>query len=124
MNTLDQVLQKLGIEKSRLLVKVSDSGWKDLVPYRLQKGLEEIKPDRIYLQNEKPLILFFKFDEKEDGKEKHQYEIVGSKEADMQQRKISHLSPLGEALIGKKKNDTFYFDTPNGKMKCKVIDVK
>ncbi len=61
---------------------------------------------------------------KEDGKEKHQYEIVGSKEADMQQRKISHLSPLGEALIGKKKDDVFHFDTPNGKMKCKVIDVK
>jgi len=61
---------------------------------------------------------------KEGEKEKHQYEIVGSEEADMQKRRISHLSPLGEALIGKKKNDSFSFDTPNGKTQCKVIEVK
>lgn len=70
MTILEQVLQKLGIDKSNLLVKLVDSGWKDLVPYRLQKGLEEIKPDRIYLQNEKPLILFFEFDKKDEKKEK------------------------------------------------------
>ncbi len=71
MSALDQVLQKLGIEKSKSLVKVSDSGWRDLVPYRLQKGLEEINPSRIYLQKEKPLILFFDssdIDEKEVSK--------------------------------------------------------
>lgn len=61
---------------------------------------------------------------KDGEKETHQYEIVGSEEADMQKRKISHLSPLGEALIGKNKGDTFSFETPNGKMKYSVVDVK
>ena len=62
--------------------------------------------------------------QKEGDKEKHIYQIVGSEEADMHERKISHLSPLGEAVIGMKKGDTFTFETPNGKMKYKIIAVK
>jgi transcription elongation factor GreA len=45
----------------------------------------------------------------------HEYEIVGSEEADMRARKLSHVSPLGAALMGKKKGDTFTFETPAGK---------
>lgn len=50
------------------------------------------------------------------------YELVGTAEANMQERKISHLSPLGKALIGKKKNQCFEFETPNGIVKYKVVD--
>lgn len=53
---------------------------------------------------------------KKDGaSEVHEYEIVGSEEADMRARKLSHVSPLGGALMGKKKGDTFTFETPAGK---------
>lgn len=45
----------------------------------------------------------------------HEYTIVGSEEADMRVKKLSHVSPLGAALMGKKKGDTFTFETPNGK---------
>lgn len=45
----------------------------------------------------------------------HEYTIVGSEEADMRMHKLSHVSPLGAALIGKKKGDSFTFETPNGK---------
>lgn len=61
---------------------------------------------------------------KEEEQEKHHYEIVGSEEANIHERKISHLSPLGEAVMGKKKGESFTFETPNGKMAYKVIDVK
>lgn len=57
-------------------------------------------------------------------KDKHNYEIVGSEEADMIKRKISYMSPLGEAMMNKKKGDEFAFETPNGKQKYKVIDVE
>ncbi len=51
-----------------------------------------------------------------DGEqEAHEYTIVGSEEADMRERKLSHLSPLGSAIMGKKKNEVFTFETPNGK---------
>ena len=62
--------------------------------------------------------------QKEAEKETHQYQIVGSEEADMREKKISYLSPLGEALMGKKKGDSFTFVTPNGKMQYSIISVE
>lgn len=57
-------------------------------------------------------------------KEEHTYEIVGSAEANMQEKKISHLSPLGSALMGKKKGDAFTFETPKGAQKYKIVGLK
>jgi transcription elongation factor GreA len=52
---------------------------------------------------------------KDGGSDTHEYTIVGSEEADMRAHKLSHMSPLGAALMGKKKGDVFTFETPNGK---------
>jgi transcription elongation factor GreA len=52
---------------------------------------------------------------KQEDSEVHEYTIVGSEEADMRVKKLSHVSPLGSALMGKKKGDVFTFETPNGK---------
>ncbi len=57
-------------------------------------------------------------------KEERTYEIVGSAEANMQEHKISHLSPLGSALMEKKKGDIFTFETPKGSQKYKIVNVK
>lgn len=57
-------------------------------------------------------------------KEEYTYEIVGSAEANMLEHKVSHLSPMGAALMGQKKGDSFEFDTPKGKQKYKIISVK
>ncbi len=62
--------------------------------------------------------------QKQGEKEEHTYEIVGSAEANMQEHKISHLSPLGSALMEKKKGDTFSFDTPKGAQKYKIVGIK
>lgn len=63
--------------------------------------------------------------QKEGETEKHRYQVVGSEEADMQNRKISHLSPLGEAMMGKKKGEAFTFTTPSGgKMTYKIISIE
>ena len=60
---------------------------------------------------------------KKGDKEKHVYTIVGSEEADMRQKKISHLSPLGEALMGRKTGEKFGFKTPGGVQEYSVIDI-
>ena len=52
---------------------------------------------------------------KQDSDEVHEYVIVGSEEADMRAKKLSHVSPLGAALMGKKKGEVFTFETPAGK---------
>ena len=55
--------------------------------------------------------------------EKHTYTIVGAEEADMLSGKISYHSPLGNALMGKKKGDEFSFHTPRGLQKYKILKI-
>jgi len=52
------------------------------------------------------------------------YELVGAAEADILENKISNESPLGQALLGKKKGDSFEFETPAGKVEYKVLSVE
>lgn len=56
-------------------------------------------------------------------KDEREYEIVGSTEANMRERKVSHMSPLGGAMMGKKEGQFFEFETPNGVMKYKITKV-
>lgn len=62
--------------------------------------------------------------QKQGEKDNRTYTIVGSEEANIQDHKLSYLSPLGEALMGKGKGDTFNFETPSGKQAYKVLDIK
>ena len=62
--------------------------------------------------------------QKDGEKDAREYKIVGSEEANVHEHKISYLSPLGEALMGKKKGQDFNFTTPNGKQHYKIIDVR
>lgn len=62
--------------------------------------------------------------QKEKEKDKRTYTIVGSEEANIHERKLSYLSPLGEALMGKSKGDEFNFETPAGKQKYKLLKVE
>ena len=62
--------------------------------------------------------------QKDKDKDKREYTIVGSDEANIHERKLSYLSPLGEALMGKSKGDTFDFETPIGKQNYKVLKVE
>jgi len=55
---------------------------------------------------------------------KMEFKIVGSNEASPAEMKISNESPLGKGFIGKKKGDKVEIDTPNGKMKYEILDVK
>ena len=62
--------------------------------------------------------------EKEGSKDSIVYIIVGSEEADLSSGKISSSSPLGSALIGKKKSDNLSVNTPKGAVKYHIIEVK
>ena len=50
----------------------------------------------------------------------HTYDIVGEYEADPLKKKISHSSPLGKALSGKKVGEEVEFDAPVGKVIYKI----
>ncbi len=51
-----------------------------------------------------------------------EYTLVGADEADPSKGKISTVSPIGKALIGKKKDEIVEVNTPGGKLKLKIID--
>ncbi len=54
----------------------------------------------------------------------HQFSIVGEWEADPAAKKISHESPLGKALIGKKVGDNVEVEAPAGKVSYYIKSVK
>ncbi len=53
-----------------------------------------------------------------------EYKIVGSTEVDSLNGKISNESPVGRAIVGKKKGETISVDTPAGPIKYKIIKVE
>lgn len=55
--------------------------------------------------------------------EEMEFHIVGSKEVDMKQRKISDESPVGKACMGKAKGDVFEVEAPAGILKFEVLDI-
>ncbi|HEY4512628.1 MAG TPA: transcription elongation factor GreA [Candidatus Paceibacterota bacterium] len=52
------------------------------------------------------------------------YQVVGSEEADIIAGKISNHSPIGVAVMGKKKGDRFDLQTPKGKAAYEIVNVK
>lgn len=52
-----------------------------------------------------------------------EFYIVGALEADPGAGKISHESPLGQALLGKKVGDKINVETPAGKVTYKILEI-
>lgn len=55
---------------------------------------------------------------------KELFQIVGEFEADPLNKKLSHTSPIGKALIGKKPGDWVEIQVPAGKIKYKIVEIK
>ena len=52
------------------------------------------------------------------------YQIVGQYEADLEKGRISMLSPLSKALIGRSVGDFVEFNTPKGQKTYEILNVK
>ena len=59
----------------------------------------------------------------EEFQEEVSYTIVGSTEVDLAKSRISNESPIGAALIGKKKGQIVEVDTPAGIAKYKILSI-
>ena len=51
------------------------------------------------------------------------YQVVGQEESDLSAGKISYTSPLGEAILDKKKKDKVEFETPRGVTHYVIVDI-
>jgi transcription elongation factor GreA len=61
---------------------------------------------------------------KEGAKESQTFSVVGSEEADTLAGKISLASPLGTAMFGKKKGESFVVNTPKGPVTYKIVGIE
>ena len=60
-----------------------------------------------------------------DAKQTFEYRIVGSAEANPAENKLSNESPVGKAIMGRKKGETVEVVTPRGsKVKFKIMEIK
>lgn len=59
-----------------------------------------------------------------EANETIEYHIVGSAEADPAENKLSNESPVGQAIIGRKKGETVEVTAPRGALKFKILDIK
>jgi transcription elongation factor GreA len=93
---------------------------------RIRRLEEVVKRAHIVTEGKKKDVVGFGSNvsmKKEGSADSHEYIIVGSEEADMREHKLSHVSPLGSALMGRKKGDVFTFETPGGKQTYTVEKV-
>ena len=60
----------------------------------------------------------------EEFDEDVEYTIVGSTEVNLAENKISNESPIGKALLGRKKGETIEVNAPAGIIKYKILAIK
>lgn len=60
----------------------------------------------------------------EDGREQEVYRLVGAKEADPRQGKISNESPIGQALLGKRAGEVAIANTPRGMIEMTILEIR
>jgi transcription elongation factor GreA len=53
-----------------------------------------------------------------------EYHIVGSAEANPAEHKLSNESPVGRAIMGRKKGETVDVAAPRGTLKFKILEIK
>ena len=78
--------------------------------------IENIKTDCVGIGT-KVKIEYVEDDETEE------YSIVGSKEADPFENKISNESPIAQAIMGLKVGDIASVSSPNGKYNVKILEI-
>ncbi|MBN2118750.1 MAG: transcription elongation factor GreA [Anaerolineales bacterium] len=60
----------------------------------------------------------------EDNYDPEVYDVVGVKEADPRKNKISNESPIGSALMDHKAGDVVEAETPDGRIRFKILKVE
>ncbi len=78
---------------------------------------DEVKTDRVRVGAKVSL-------EDLEFNETVEYTIVGSTEADPEANLISNESPLGVAILGKRRGDVCDVNTPSGVLKYKILSIK
>jgi transcription elongation factor GreA len=99
-----------------------------MLEHRISMLEERLKGARIVAKNDAPkgvVAVGTKVRLRDmDAKETIEYHIVGSAEANPAEHKLSNESPVGKAIMGKKKGEVVEVAAPRGSLKYKIMEVK
>lgn len=118
------------LKKAREMGDLSENGYYKAAKFKLSsidynlRRLNRLLKSAAIVENTKKDVVDIgsKVTLKTDNKNV-EYLIVGGYESDPSKGKISHLSPLGKELIGKKANDIITITTPSGETSYKIEKV-
>ncbi|HEX9674474.1 MAG TPA: transcription elongation factor GreA [Anaerolineales bacterium] len=60
----------------------------------------------------------------EDGRDPETFTVVGAKEAKPSEGRISNESPIGQALLGKRRGEVAEAVTPGGSIRLKILEIR
>ncbi|GAB4579248.1 MAG: transcription elongation factor GreA [Anaerolineales bacterium] len=89
--------------------------------------LEEILKDVVIIthNNQKEVVdIGARVTIQEEDFEPETYHLVGPNEANPREGRISHESPIGQALMGKKVNDVVSAKVPSGTLRFKILRIE
>ena len=99
-----------------------------MLEHRISMLEERLKGARIVAKNDAPkgvVAVGTKVRLRDmDAKETIEYHVVGSAEANPAEHKLSNESPVGKAIMGKKKGEIVEVAAPRGSRKYKIMEVK
>lgn len=78
---------------------------------------DEVRTDRVHVGSTVTVY-------DEEMGENEEYKVVGVIESDPDRGWVSNESPIGKALMGKKKGEVVSINTPNGSYSVKIISIK
>jgi len=90
----------------------------------LQRRLEQLRVQGPPESDERVQFLSFVVLENIDTEEEHRYLIVGPDEGEPERGRISYLSPLGKALMGKREGEYAEFRTSTGPKSYEIMEIR
>ena len=74
-------------------------------------------------QNKSTVLFGASVEAEDDEGNMLQFHIVGEDEADIAQQKVSYVSPIAKALIGRKVGDSVNWERPAGLLELEIISI-
>ena len=119
------------VQKARAMGDLSENGFYKAAKFelgnidrRLRQLKELIKCGKVVQTTQKEIVDVGSTVTISDGKEEKTFVVVGGYESDPSLGKISHISPIGKAIMGKRKGESVTVTIPSGAQTYKILGMK
>lgn len=97
---------------------------KEIIEGRIEELEQILKRARVVENNQNGIVQLGSLVKVHLDGDEQELLLVDESEADIGAGKVSHASPFGQALLGKKKGDSIQVEAPIGKITYTILEVK